>query len=571
MGTHDAQHMMLRTLACCVLFAALGSASPLLTGPHHPHPPAPPPPGQFPQNIKIVVFNGDLDNIRQWMAEANGASMCMLTAINPYYRCRIDQRIPTGATALIWELITDWDHPSRRSISDPQHFGCQATCVSWGYDATEMTRFNDVVEPLLEDHFTSVAPASSAGRFFAWDSIKAHVLKADATVTTPDGCTAACQGDARCTAWELCQPPSSSCGGCYTIANWWVPPAGNTTWTGKWAGLNHNPTNPTPVRSNLLLTLDKSDPRISSTVCYLTLFGGTPDLKGGCVVTKTTGASSTSWTLENLLDNRDCKAQCLVGLDQQVSYLGQAHWRVSDPFTVNQPNTTTIMAGPPINATDDHSACFVTQWWAANSKGWTCEIGETHLGGKLVRNLVGSGDYDHGRAFCEARCVYFVGIWEVPVGSWSLAGSSAKGGFTRSITEGTSSTDSQSTTSTWAATITAKMKEGIVFESAELDVSISTSIATQVSSSFTHTESETCAVNCPPVAATPWVFVYQWITEAKHPGDDSFTTTSKTCNFICSYQKVGQPQAPKCPFTCCTDPECQQCQADCNIPPKRAV
>merc|ERR1712195_447371 len=77
-----------------------------------------------------------------------------------------------------------------------------------------------------------------AGRFFAWDSIKAHVLKSNEALNTPEGCMTACQGDPHCTAWELCQPLSNSCGGCYTIADWWDAPAGNSTWIGRWAGLN---------------------------------------------------------------------------------------------------------------------------------------------------------------------------------------------------------------------------------------------------------------------------------------------------------------------------------------------
>jgi hypothetical protein len=168
----------------------------------------------------------------------------------------------------------------------------------------------------------------------------------------------------------------------------------------------------------------------------------------------------------------------------------------------------------------------------------------------------------------NAQLVEFEAVakpWEVPVGSWIEAGSASAGGFTRSITEGTSSTDSKSTTSTWAATITAKMEAGVIFEEAELDVSVSTSIAQQCSSSFTKTESETCSVSCPYVAAKPWVFVYQWRTQAKHPGDTAFTTEAKTCNYICSYQVVGRPQAPKCPWTCCLDTQCQQCNQDCQL------
>merc|ERR1712166_704911 len=81
------------------------------------------------------------------------------------------------------------------------------------------------------------AKLAARGRFFDWATVKDHVLQVLGGVSTPVGCSEACNADLSCTAWEFCQPVNLGCGGCYTFGGFVGMPNSGPTTEQKWASL----------------------------------------------------------------------------------------------------------------------------------------------------------------------------------------------------------------------------------------------------------------------------------------------------------------------------------------------
>jgi len=151
-----------------------------------------------------------------------------------------------------------------------------------------------------------------------------------------------------------------------------------------------------------------------------------------------------------------------------------------------------------------------------------------------------------------------------PKGSWKHAGYVASGTLSNTFEWGTSSADTHALTSTWAESLTASFKEGVIFESAKISATVSTSIANMMSTTFTQETSTTCKVTCPAQAGKPFIFLFQWLTESTHVGEaPSQVTEAKSCNYMCIYQEHDGQPTPKCPLTCCYDVDCQTCTSEC--------
>jgi len=150
-----------------------------------------------------------------------------------------------------------------------------------------------------------------------------------------------------------------------------------------------------------------------------------------------------------------------------------------------------------------------------------------------------------------------------PQGYWQLAATTVSGVISQSVAWGTSSSDTNARTTTWAESLSASFKEGVIFESAKITATVSHSIATTMSSTFTQSVTSTCQVTCAQNIEKPFTFLYQWYTESTHKGGSDITKAT-SCNYMCIYNDHGEAIKPKCALTCCYDVDCQTCNPECS-------
>eukprot|EP01084_Bolivina_argentea_P137537 242247_1 len=142
------------------------------------------------------------------------------------------------------------------------------------------------------------------------------------------------------------------------------------------------------------------------------------------------------------------------------------------------------------------------------------------------------------------------------VGSWIQVGSCLGCPYlTESITEGTTSSSKEATTTSWTMSLSDKVSEGIIFEKEELTYEVSSTVSNEVESSYSYTETHTCSAKCGNGTEAYW-FMYQWQMNAdEYQGVDTSTFKIEACNWVCNNQN----EKPKCPPGYCKDFACQTC------------
>lgn len=132
--------------------------------------------------------------------------------------------------------------------------------------------------------------------------------------------------------------------------------------------------------------------------------------------------------------------------------------------------------------------------------------------------------------------------------------------YTRTVTYGTSSSDTTALTNTWGVSLTASIASGVNFAKKSVSVTTSYSIATYTSSTYTQNYNVTTTASCPYGA------LYQWVMTNGRPWESpsKYGTSVFTEEFYCTLGADAPPQCP--PYSCDCDgipPQectCQSCK-----------
>ena len=126
------------------------------------------------------------------------------------------------------------------------------------------------------------------------------------------------------------------------------------------------------------------------------------------------------------------------------------------------------------------------------------------------------------------------------------------------IEEGTTSSSSESTTSSWSISLSDTVKEGVIFESDELTTSVSTSISNTCEQAYSQHESKSCQATCGNGTTQANLYMYQWQMNAQeYIGADTSPFDILVCQWVCNTES----SPPKCPPGYCADPACQKCKS----------
>ena len=97
-------------------------------------------------------------------------------------------------------------------------------------------------------------------------------------------------------------------------------------------------------------------------------------------------------------------------------------------------------------------------------------------------------------------------------GVWKEVAAITAGSTSYKYTLSTTSTDSSTTKASMSSTIGSEIKEGVIFESAKVSTSYTSSIETATTSTLALTQSETVSAECNFVQGAWASALYQWVT-----------------------------------------------------------
>ena len=230
------------------------------------------------------------------------------------------------------------------------------------------------------------------------------------------------------------------------------------------------------------------------------------------------------------------------------------------------------------NVTIDEDSCY--EECSDKQEFKTCQAGYVAVGACSSLEEAHCGRTgacaQYPRTFSSLRCCkVYKPKWQIPDGTWKLAGSVGGGGtISQTLAEGVSTTDTSQVTKTWSQSLTIAVTTGFSFMGFSMSTTVShetsKSVADMISHATTHELTNTCEASCAPRKDASGqympIFLYQWHMDFKRSYGSTVmspTTTLETCNYYCVYSVNEAP--PPCPLGACADPDCTTCTPGWNV------
>jgi hypothetical protein len=153
-----------------------------------------------------------------------------------------------------------------------------------------------------------------------------------------------------------------------------------------------------------------------------------------------------------------------------------------------------------------------------------------------------------------------------PVAEWFQAETcSGTSSCTYTLSEGVTSTTTDTTTTNWAASLSGTTSLGMTYKGFSVDGKLTPTISTQLTlmqqQAYTMTVTQNCAASC-ATHANETVVMWQWVMTTNELNFDPKLLPRIANPFqtlVCSYLCLEQGLLPACPPGYCSDETCQTC------------
>lgn len=237
-----------------------------------------------------------------------------------------------------------------------------------------------------------------------------------------------------------------------------------------------------------------------------------------------------------------CEARCAtfrerVTMSNEVVYSGVGNWRRS-------------------LGSQSSTFCFVSNVRNINLGGEICRVTDSR-GFELVAQS------NQGTYRCGATCASVPNSYNSITMGWQFITAGTRD-ISMTITEGVTRSNGESVTNSWSSSFSLQLASPgfSSFGGVAVTSTISSSTATQLSSSFSRNAGRTLSANC-PAQPGKYVALFQYNLYGNGAGGTDMVQSMLT---RCHYSESANVPAPQCPFQACgslvSNPNCQRAGCD---------